>query len=280
MYNTITSDWATLGNYIRQQIPDLPSLSQDYLTGFTTFNTWWTAQATAVDPVTGQNIGEQFKEHFGKSPADFIKTFTLEYNRTHRLHPLEIIDQVHYKNVKGKLGINKAFISQIARFNPQFLRNIDPNFDLTAYPTSQQFWATKKAEMLKGLLKSKFRVNITAATQPELMYIDSAYPNWINYSGDMILAKAVINGQEINVTSNRDLASLQERLHTSNVNDTINELSNKYSLTLNPILEQYNYLDYLFTQEFMCATVGSFIAHPEKSKSNDVLQQEAAHFQA
>ena len=30
----------------------------------------------------------------------------------------------------------------------------------------------------------------------------------------------------------------------------------------------------------MCATVGSFIAHPEKSKSSDVLQQEAAHFQA
>ena len=30
----------------------------------------------------------------------------------------------------------------------------------------------------------------------------------------------------------------------------------------------------------MCATVGSFIAHPEKSGSNNVLEQEAAHFQA
>lgn len=280
MYNAITADWATLGNYIRQQIPDLPNLSQDYLTGFTAFNTWWSQQASATDPEFGQDIGQQFMDLFGNSPADFIKNFTLEYNRTHRLHPLEIIDQVHYKNNKGKLGINKAFISQIARFNPQFLRNIDPNFDLSAYPTSQQFWAIKKAEMLKGLLKSKFRVNTTAATQPELTFIKSTYPQWINYSGDMILGKAIINGQEINITSNRDLATLQERLQLNNVNDVVNELVNKYSLSLNPILEQYNYLDYLFTQEFMCATVGSFIAHPEKSKSNDVLQQEAAHFQA
>ena len=134
--------------------------------------------------------------------------------------------------------------------------------------------------MLKGLLKSKFRVNTTATTQPELLFIKSTYPDWINYSGDMILGKAVINGQNINITSNRDLAALQERLGVNNVNDLINLLSDKYSLRLNPILEKYNYLDYLFTQEFMCATVGSFIAHPEKSKSSDVLQQEAAHFQA
>lgn len=280
MYNAITADWAILGNYIRQQISNCPNLSQDYLTGFTTFNTWWIEQASAVDPETGQSVGEQFKELYGNSPAEFIKRFTLEYNRNNRLHPLEIIDQVHYKNNKGKLGINKAFISQIARFNPQFLKTIDSNFDLNAYPTSQQFWATKKAEMLKGLLKSKFRVNTTAATQPELVYLASQYTDWINFSGDMILGKAVINGREVKITSNRDLAAIQEELQINNVNDCINELNNKYSLRLNPILEQYNYLDYLFTQEFMCATVGSFIAHPEKSKSNDVLQQEAAHFQA
>ena len=125
--------------------------------------------------------------------------------------------------------------------------------------------------MLKGLLKSKFRVNTTATTQPELLFIKSTYQDWINYSGDMILGKAVINGREVKITSNRDLAAIQEELQIDNVNDCINELSNKYSLRLNPILEKYNYLDYLFTQEFMCATVGSFIAHPEKSKSSDVL---------
>lgn len=267
MYNAITADWAILDAFIASKGIQAPSLAHDYLHGFAGFNLWWSTNRDAV-------------AQYGKSPADFIKSLTLEYNRANRLHPLEIIDQVHYKNNKGNLGINQAFISQIARFNPQFLTSVDPNFNVGVYPTSQQFWATKKAEMLKGLLKSKFRVNTTAATQPELLFIKSTYPDWINYSGDMILGKAVISGQTINITSNRDLATLQERLQIDNVNDLINELSNKYSLRLNPILEKYNYLDYLFTQEFMCATVGSFIAHPEKSKSSDVLQQEAAHFQA
>lgn len=267
MYNAITADWAILDAFIASKGIQAPSLAHDYLHGFAGFNIWWSTNRQAL-------------AQYDKSPADFIKKLTLEYNRTNRLHPLEIIDQVHYKNNKGNLGINQAFISQIARFNPQFLTSVDPNFNVGVYPTSQQFWATKKAEMLKGLLKSKFRVNTTAATQPELLFIKSTYPDWINYSGDMILGKAVINGQIINITSNRDLATLQERLQIDNVNDLINELSNKYSLRLNPILEKYNYLDYLFTQEFMCATVGSFIAHPEKSNSSDVLQQEAAHFQA
>lgn len=267
MYNAITADWAILDAFIATKGIQAPSLAHDYLHGFAGFNLWWSANRNAL-------------AQYGKSPADFIKSLTLEYNRANRLHPLEIIDQVHYKNNKGNLGINQAFISQIARFNPQFLTSVDPNFNVGVYPTSQQFWATKKAEMLKGLLKSKFRVNTTATTQPELLFIKSTYPDWINYSGDMILGKAVINGQNINITSNRDLAALQERLGVNNVNDLINLLSDKYSLRLNPILEKYNYLDYLFTQEFMCATVGSFIAHPEKSKSSDVLQQEAAHFQA
>lgn len=267
MYNAITADWAILDAFIASKRIQAPSLAHDYLHGFAGFNLWWSTNRDAV-------------AQYGKSPADFIKSLTLEYNRANRLHPLEIIDQVHYKNNKGNLGINQAFISQIARFNPQFLTNVDPNFNVGVYPTSQQFWATKKAEMLKGLLKSKFRVNTTAATQPELLFIKSTYPDWINYSGDMILGKAVINGREVKITSNRDLAAIQEELQIDNVNDCINELNDKYSLRLNPILEKYNYLDYLFTQEFMCATVGSFIAHPEKSKSSDVLQQEAAHFQA
>lgn len=267
MYTAITDDWTTLENFIRGSVPQIPNLAQSYLKGFADFNLWWSSNREAL-------------KQYGKSPAAFIKYFTLQYNRTHRLNPLSIIDQVHYKNNKGNLGINQAFISQIARFNPQFLLDLDPKFNLSVYPTGQQFWATKKAEILKGLLKSRFRVNTTATTQPELTYIRNQYPTWINDSGDMILGKAVIDGQNINITSNRDLARLQEQLKVENVNDLINLLSSEYSLQLNPILEQYNYLDYLFTQEFMCATVGSFIAHPEKSKSKDVLQQEAAHFQA
>ena len=37
------------------------------------------------------------------------------------------------------------------------------------------------------------------------------------------------------------------------------------------MLDKYNSLDYLFTQEFMIAGVGSHIAHPSKSKNNTAI---------
>jgi hypothetical protein len=35
-------------------------------------------------------------------------------------------------------------------------------------------------------------------------------------------------------------------------------------LVLNPMIEHYNLLDYLFTQEYVTATVGTYLAHPNK----------------
>ena len=50
---------------------------------------------------------------------------------------------------------------------------------------------------------------------------------------------------------------------------------------LNPLIDQYNHLDYLFSQEFMASTVGSLIAHPAKGALNNSLEaQEAARFNA
>jgi hypothetical protein len=41
----------------------------------------------------------------------------------------------------------------------------------------------------------------------------------------------------------------------------------KDNLTLHPMLEKYNLMDYLFTQQLMSSTVGSHVAHPAKSKN-------------
>lgn len=65
-------------------------------------------------------------------------------------------------------------------------------------------------------------MNTTAAIQPELVYIKSTYPSWINDSGDLILAKAIINNREVRITSNRDIATLQEQLAAENANEVIN----------------------------------------------------------
>lgn len=60
-----------------------------------------------------------------------------------------------------------------------------------------------------------------------------------------------------------------------------------FTFELNNKLKQYNYLDYLFSQEYLISTVGSHIAHPDKNKIDvpnnnklDVLSEESARFNA
>ena len=304
MYKAITADWAILDAFIASKGIQAPNLSHEYLHGLAGFNIWWATKGSHTETIKDAEgnskeirVGNTYGE---KSPVDFIRKITLEYNRTNRLQPLEIIDQVHYKNKDGNLGINDAFIAQIARFNPQFLRDLDPNFNLEAYPSSGQFWEIKKTEVLKGLIKSNFRINTTTSTQEELVYIRRTYPSWVNKSGDVVLAKFHSDEQKpVNITSKRDLIRLAEEydIDSTDVNTIIDKLKTSVSgFELNPFIEQYNYLDYLFTQEFMCSTVGSFIAHPEKSKDwteeeiaqngraeyswERVLRKEASHFQA
>lgn len=260
IYTAITNDWQVLDNYLREQNINVPSLAQDFVNGFENFNKYFLAHFAEL-------------AQYGGNPANFIKHFVLQYNSTHRLHPLEIIDQVHYKSNKGNLGINETILAQIARFNPQFMSQIKPELQ-DKYPTSRQFWTIKKAEVLKTLIKSDFNINTSNVNQPELKYLRDNFSTWINSSGNLILAKATIDGKLVNITSARDIIRISE----NNVNDVIDSIAD--TLILNPVIEQYNYLDYLFTQEFMDSTVGSFIAHPPKGKINNVLEQEAAQFQA
>lgn len=258
MYYKVVSDWATLEDYmVHLGYPVKGLLASDFINGFKNFNQIFPSLNTGF-----------------KTPVEFVKSIVLKYNSTSRLHPLELVDQVHYKNAKGNLAINPAIIAQVARFKPDSPIFQGNNKQLM-YPSGEQFWEKKKAEVLKGLLKSGFKINVTESSQPELKFIEDNYKGWINTSGNVILAKANINGKLIDIVSNKDLLKLGIQ---GNINDVIDSVAD--TLQLNPILEQYNYLDYLISQEFMDLTVGSFIAHPEKSKSADVLQQEAAHFQA
>ena len=258
MYYKVVQDWAALEDYmVHIGYPVKGLLASDFINGFENFNQIFPSLNTGFN-----------------TPVEFVKSIVLDYNSMFRLHPLELVDQVHYKNAKGNLAINPAIIAQVARFKPNSPIFQGNNKQLM-YPSGEQFWGKKKAEVLKGLLKSGFKINVTESSQPELKFIEDNYKGWINTSGDIILAKANINGKLIDIVSNKDLLKLGIQ---GNVNDVIDSVTD--TLQLNPILEQYNYLDYLISQEFMDLTVGSFIAHPEKSKSADVLQQEAAHFQA
>ncbi len=322
MYEAVQNDWNTLHQFATTQLTIPPF---DYLSNFEAFNQWW-VQNSHIEVIKGKEvrIGNTFGE---KSPADFIKTLTLQYNQSHRLNPLTFIDQTHFQSkeqiinvdgesikVKGSLASNQVLISQIARYNPTYLNN--KGIDSSLYPDEQTFWKTKHKEVLKSLLKSRFEINTTGdkQKQKELEYLRKNYPTWINASGNVVLAKVNWNGRIIDITSARDLIRFRQykdengHIFDREVSDAIliDELPN---IQLHPAIETWNYLDYLFTQEFMDCTVGSFINHPEKSKGKSreeiireaefkaangfteginprpalykrVLEQEAAHFQA
>lgn len=258
-YNNIVEDWSRVDAMIAEEGITLPSLAKDFIYGFNNFNQAFNSNT---------NLVKRYK-----NPVNFIKTLVLNYNSKNRLHPFALIDQVHYKDAKGNLATNLTLISQIARFAPDFIRQIDPNI-LKEYPTARKFWTNKKAEVVKSLLKSNFKLNTTNnINQPELRYIRDKYPSWVNSSGDMVIAKLNIDGQLVNIASARDLIRITE----GNIYDVIDKFAD--NLVLNPIIDRYNYMDYLFTQEFMNLTVGSFIAHPPK-KAQGALGQEAAQFQA
>lgn len=317
MYEAVQTDWNELTKFCNENQWDIPSI--DYLSNFKEFNEWW-VKNSHIETINGKEvrIGNTFGE---KSPAAFIKEATLRYNQYHRLNPLTFIDQTHFQSkeqsitvnneiikVKGSLAANQVLISQIARYNPSYLQ--DRGIDPTLYPDEKTFWGFKHKEILKSLIKSRFVVNTTGnkQNQKELEYLRKHYGSWINESGNVILAKVKKGSRTFNITSSRDLIRFQKSDGQS-ANDIIDNLISSEEITLHPAIETWNYIDYLFTQEFMDCTVGSLVNHPEKSKGKSrediikeaefkkangftegidprpalykrVLEQEAAHFQA
>lgn len=189
----------------------------------------------------------------GITPVQYLKSKVREYNQLHRNNPIELIDQVHYIDKKGKLVFNPVIDNQIKRF-----KNIE---------NTREFFSFQNQSMIIDLLKSNFVLNVDNDNQKECVYIKRTYPDWINDSGNLVLAK--LNGT--NIVQIPDIIKLgftdPKQLYGQ-------------SLQINPILEKYNLLDYFFTQEFMNASVGSFVAHPAKKNTTDLLELEAACFQA
>jgi hypothetical protein len=151
-------------------------------------------------------------------------------------------------------------------------------------------------------LDSNFVVNLygnsNLSKQPEIIYLrnEKNYTQgdekWSNDSGQMVLAKVNLDGKVYDITTKTDLNAVEKvmtlkRMEEAGVDNpvaTYNEnpyqakkdygvdnLINKIHLLkdniqLHPMLERYNLMDYLFTQQLMCSTVGSHVAHPSKAK--------------
>ena len=223
---------------------------------------------TIEDLYTGLSNVNEFLKNLqdidGNNPFEKLQNLIIKYNNEHPTQRLEFIDQVHYVLDNDKnLKINKTLLSLIYRFKPELLVDIDFNNN-SPYKTNEEFWKFQRKNILKGLVKEGFKVDLSNTTkQPELQYLKDYDKDWVdNDTKLMILAKATIieNGQpkQINILDEEDF----------------NLINSDSDITLHPLLYKFNLLDYLCSEEFICSSVGSYIAHPAKYFGNDVLIEE------
>lgn len=189
---------------------------------------------------------------------EYLQNLILQYNETHPTNPLRFIDQIHYV-VDGKhIKFNNTIKSLLTRFSEK--RNVE------------NFFKLKNTEILKSILDSKFTLPLYGKSQlkeqPEITYLRSSeFSNWVDdLSGNMIIAKLNYKGKIYNISNSTDLRKFGESIGYPNIQSNIHELQN--IITLHPMLEKYNLMDYMFTQQIMCSTVGSHVAHGKNKKLN------------
>lgn len=280
--DNVRADYIKLTDFIARQydftLEGTPiKLQDDYLANFVDFSKWFYSQPDLV--------GRYSK------PSNFLKAQVSEYNKYNRLNPLEFFDNIHYGS--GGKNFCNPLIAQIIRFQPEYFSNllkehpdlpkdkIIKSIPIADYPNVYAFFEIKEREMVKSLLDSNFSVDLTR-NSVENKYLKEKYPNWVEKSGKMILAKIDIDGETYSISSKTDLREIG--IKTGLGSDMLQQKKGdkpyeyNYEVEIHPLLLQYNLLEYLTTQEWMNLTVGSFI--DQKAKGDTVLEQEAGQFLA
>lgn len=312
MYEKIDNDFQGLSNYVsqtfllelEQSYPELGGiLSISYFPGFSygrnfkEFKEWFSLMS--------QN--KSFSKLFPDENS-FLQEATLSYNLKHRLNPIEIVDQIYTKG--GSITRSNTLIAQLYTFNKNFLNNNDIEYDLRdekgnpifTYYTASEYWESANKDLLRTLLISNFEVNLGADSPRENIlfkqYLADKYPrsdengkaiegasDWINNDNYLILAK-------VYKTVTDEKGNIKEELiaEVSSIEDLAKQIGKglptnfldraDIQVELNPVINQYNKLHYMITQEWQNSGVGTFLAHPDKSKSKDAVEQEASQFSA
>ena len=243
----------------------------------------WIAQQENLNiPITSEDISKQYDKYYkkvSKSTSAMLYEWTKEYNDIHSNNPIRLIEQTHYVNNGSGIKFNNTFKALMRRYNdPQKLA---------------EFFDMKRTEMLKSLVDENVEIDLfsesTTKSTPKKWLLEK-YPDWVHKidsngtvvkNGKMVLAKLTYNGTTYSITSKADLVAFNNVVRNTarevslNFINTPHKLLNpKYGIKveLHPMLDKYNTMDYLFTQEFMIAGVGSHINHPGKAKyKTDVI---------
>ena len=241
MYDNIKDDFNQLTNWAvaNGKLPVLINPDDN----FKALNDW--VERNNADPVNEPTTASK-------------KLFELvnDYNKANPTRPIRLIDQIHYISEKGtgRAVFNNTIRSLVRRFSDE--------------RHAKEFFALKSSEVLKSALDAGFTINLygnkNLDKQPEVAYLRENYGDWINPSGQMVLARVKVGNKVIDIASKNDLLKVEQALGITNLISNIHKI--KDIMTLHPMLERYNLMDYLFTQQLMSSTVGSHVAHPAKGK--------------
>ena len=225
-----------LGHYYTSQIYNI---NKD----FTKLENWLRTIKHFSIPIDFENNFQMLNQYcYNKSigkytTAEQLYAWTREYNNTHNDN-IALIDQTHFiANKDGSIRFNNTISKLNYRYNNVERLNI--------------FMENKNREVLKAILDENTEIRLIDGNASDVKsYLLNNYPDWVKH-GKMVYAK--INGNPI--LSKQDLEKLNLNTKDSHTWENVE---------LHPLLQQYNALDLLFTQEFMYSTVGSHINHPSK----------------
>lgn len=237
-----------------------------------------TGTNVVINPETDFRELNEYCESQGISTSRWLYKQTLAYNQSHN-EPIRLIEQTHYVNNGSGIKFNNTFKALMRRYS-------DPK-------KLAEFFDLKRTEMLKSLVDENVEIDLfsesTNKSTPKKWLLEK-YPDWVHKvdsdgtvikNGKMVLAKLTYNGKTYSITSKSDLITFNNlvkyvsgEVKLDFINSPHKLLNPKYGIKveLHPMLDKYNTMDYLFTQEFMIAGVGSHINHPGKAKyKTDVI---------
>ena len=186
-----------------------------------------------------------------------LNQLTTEYNNSNPQNPIVLIDQVHYSIDKnGNFVTNASLLENLNRFKDPYV--------------FQSFIQTQEVDILKSLLKENLHIDannkIKELLGPELS------KEWIDpYTNEIILAKERFYDLDFNTGEN----NIQEFSIRRSQDINTWDLNSMHGFILNPILHNYNLLNYFFTQEFMNSSVGAYYGHPAKGSFDEKSRKNA-----
>lgn len=215
-----------------------------------------------------------------------------------QLHTVFVKDQ----NDNQVVTVNGALLSLCYRHTGKYHNVLGKN-PIDGYT----FWKYKDSELLQSFINNKIEIDVVENKELFKFLKSIKWPvgeswngidegvstlldEWVDSSGKLMLAKIHIGDRIIPITSEKDLLEIHSyfanELNGDELKNNIHIIADQ--LTLNPLLKKWNMISYLYSQEFILATVGSHINHVykgakplwEHTNPMQLLEEEAGRFQA